>query len=70
MYQTILLGFPLFQSLKCALREPCADPARDRVERCHISISTKNKRIKGHKLTYFAPFLVSLFSKYVENGCK
>ena len=25
--------------IKCALREPCADPARDRVERCHITKS-------------------------------
>ena len=24
-----------FLLIKCALREPCADPARDRVERCH-----------------------------------
>ena len=32
-------GFPFVLLLiKCALREPCVDPARDRVERCHINI--------------------------------
>ena len=28
-------GFPSVSELKCALCEPCADPARGRVKRCH-----------------------------------
>ena len=32
-------GFPSVSDLKCALREPCADPARGRVECCHILFS-------------------------------
>ena len=31
-------GFPSVSVLKCALHEPCADPARGRDKRCHNDI--------------------------------
>ena len=55
MFVNYSAGFPSVSNTKCALCEPCADPARGRCGRCHnkLFFNFKNKMLFFVVIFYF-----------------